>query len=162
MPARYVTEATTPKPCSSPTSRSSGRSSPSSTMVALVVFGSRRCARLDTDEFPDIDAPIVFVGDRLSGRVAGRRRARGREAARGRSSRASAASTRSTRRRPTASRRSSSTSFREGPSTRRRRTCATRSRRCAASAAGDHRADHSALRSESTRRSCRSRSRRPR
>ena len=31
------------------------------TMIALVVFGFASCARLDTDEFPDIDAPIVFV-----------------------------------------------------------------------------------------------------
>src|SRR6476646_7803259 len=32
------------------------------TMIALVVFGFASCARLDTDEFPAIDAPIVFVG----------------------------------------------------------------------------------------------------
>src|SRR5512146_2484416 len=32
------------------------------TMIALVVFGLASLARLDTDEFPDIDAPIVFVG----------------------------------------------------------------------------------------------------
>ena len=31
------------------------------TMIALVVFGLASLARLDTDEFPDIDAPIVFV-----------------------------------------------------------------------------------------------------
>jgi HAE1 family hydrophobic/amphiphilic exporter-1 len=31
------------------------------TMIALVVFGLAALARLDTDEFPDIDAPIVFV-----------------------------------------------------------------------------------------------------
>ena len=31
------------------------------TMIALVVFGFASCARLDTDEFPAIDAPIVFV-----------------------------------------------------------------------------------------------------
>ena len=31
------------------------------TMIALVVFGFASCARLDTDEFPDIDAPIVFI-----------------------------------------------------------------------------------------------------
>src|SRR5262252_7100489 len=31
------------------------------TMIALVVFGMASLARLDTDEFPDIDAPIVFV-----------------------------------------------------------------------------------------------------
>ena len=32
------------------------------TMIALVVFGIAALARLQTDEFPDIDAPIVFVG----------------------------------------------------------------------------------------------------
>jgi HAE1 family hydrophobic/amphiphilic exporter-1 len=32
------------------------------TMIALVVFGLASLARLDTDEFPSIDAPIVFVG----------------------------------------------------------------------------------------------------
>ena len=32
------------------------------TMIALVVFGLASLARLDTDEFPDIDAPIVFIG----------------------------------------------------------------------------------------------------
>ncbi|HKW09124.1 MAG TPA: efflux RND transporter permease subunit, partial [Gemmatimonadaceae bacterium] len=31
------------------------------TMIALVAFGLAALARLDTDEFPDIDAPIVFV-----------------------------------------------------------------------------------------------------
>jgi HAE1 family hydrophobic/amphiphilic exporter-1 len=31
------------------------------TMIALVVFGLASLARLDTDEFPDIDSPIVFV-----------------------------------------------------------------------------------------------------
>src|SRR5213075_679300 len=31
------------------------------TMISLVVFGFASCARLDTDEFPDIDSPIVFV-----------------------------------------------------------------------------------------------------
>ncbi len=31
------------------------------TMIALVVFGLASLARLDTDEFPAIDAPIVFV-----------------------------------------------------------------------------------------------------
>ncbi|HTI64448.1 MAG TPA: efflux RND transporter permease subunit [Gemmatimonadaceae bacterium] len=31
------------------------------TMIALVVFGLASLARLDTDEFPSIDAPIVFV-----------------------------------------------------------------------------------------------------
>ena len=31
------------------------------TMIALVVFGLAALARLDTDEFPDINAPIVFV-----------------------------------------------------------------------------------------------------
>src|ERR671938_1187736 len=31
------------------------------TMIALVVFGFASCARLDTDEFPELDAPIVFV-----------------------------------------------------------------------------------------------------
>ena len=30
-------------------------------MIALVVFGLASLARLDTDEFPAIDAPIVFV-----------------------------------------------------------------------------------------------------
>jgi len=32
------------------------------TMIALVVFGLSSLARLDTDEFPDIDQPIVFIG----------------------------------------------------------------------------------------------------
>src|SRR4051812_23161356 len=32
------------------------------TMIALVVFGIAALVRLQTDEFPDIDAPIVFVG----------------------------------------------------------------------------------------------------
>ena len=32
------------------------------TMIALVVFGLAALTRLDTDEFPDIDQPIVFVG----------------------------------------------------------------------------------------------------
>src|SRR6476469_6928053 len=32
------------------------------TMIALVVFGLAALGRLDTDEFPDIDQPIVFVG----------------------------------------------------------------------------------------------------
>src|SRR3954465_15680441 len=32
------------------------------TRVARVVFGRAARARLDTDEFPDIDQPIVFVG----------------------------------------------------------------------------------------------------
>ena len=32
------------------------------TMIALVVFGLASLARLDTDEFPDIEQPIVFVG----------------------------------------------------------------------------------------------------
>src|SRR5215475_10585789 len=32
------------------------------TMIALVVFGLAALSRLDTDEFPDIDQPIVFVG----------------------------------------------------------------------------------------------------
>ena len=31
------------------------------TMIALVVFGLASLSRLDTDEFPDIDAPIVFM-----------------------------------------------------------------------------------------------------
>jgi HAE1 family hydrophobic/amphiphilic exporter-1 len=31
-------------------------------MIALSVFGLTALARLDTDEFPDIDQPIVFVG----------------------------------------------------------------------------------------------------
>ncbi len=31
------------------------------TMIALVVFGAAALAKLDTDEFPAIDAPIVFV-----------------------------------------------------------------------------------------------------
>ena len=31
-------------------------------MIALVVFGLVALWRLDTDEFPDINAPIVFVG----------------------------------------------------------------------------------------------------
>ena len=34
------------------------------TMIALVVFGIAAFARLDTDEFPEIEAPIVFVGVR--------------------------------------------------------------------------------------------------
>src|SRR3954463_14503582 len=32
------------------------------TMIALVVFGLAALTRLDTDEFPDIDQPIVFIG----------------------------------------------------------------------------------------------------
>lgn len=32
------------------------------TMIALVVFGLVALGRLDTDEFPDIDQPIVFLG----------------------------------------------------------------------------------------------------
>ena len=32
------------------------------TMIALFVFGLASLARLDTDEFPDIDQPIVFIG----------------------------------------------------------------------------------------------------
>ncbi len=32
------------------------------TMIALVVFGIAALSRLQTDEFPDIDAPIVFIG----------------------------------------------------------------------------------------------------
>src|SRR3954447_22792723 len=31
------------------------------TMIAIVVFGLASLTRLDTDEFPDIDQPIVFV-----------------------------------------------------------------------------------------------------
>src|SRR6059058_5310582 len=31
-------------------------------MIALVVFGLSSLARLDTDEFPDLDQPIVFIG----------------------------------------------------------------------------------------------------
>ena len=30
--------------------------------IALAVFGIAALARLQTDEFPDIDAPIVFIG----------------------------------------------------------------------------------------------------
>ncbi len=32
------------------------------TMIALVVFGLASLTRLDTDEFPDLDQPIVFIG----------------------------------------------------------------------------------------------------
>ena len=32
------------------------------TMIALVVFGLASLFRLDTDEFPDLDQPIVFIG----------------------------------------------------------------------------------------------------
>src|SRR3954469_6927724 len=32
------------------------------TMIALVVFGLSSLARLDTDEYPDLDKPIVFIG----------------------------------------------------------------------------------------------------
>src|SRR4051812_36973501 len=32
------------------------------TMIALVIFGIAALGRLQTDEFPDIDAPIVFIG----------------------------------------------------------------------------------------------------
>src|ERR687889_2798966 len=55
--------------------------------IALAVFGIAALARLQTDEFPDIDAPIVFIGiaypgaspdqverevvDRIEDRVAG-------------------------------------------------------------------------------------------
>src|SRR5438270_4291368 len=31
-------------------------------MIALVVFGLASLARLDTDEYPDLDQPIVFIG----------------------------------------------------------------------------------------------------
>src|SRR3954470_5585333 len=31
-------------------------------MIALVVFGLSSLARLDTDEYPDLDQPIVFIG----------------------------------------------------------------------------------------------------
>src|SRR5215218_4125672 len=31
-------------------------------MIALVVFGLAALLRLDTDEFPDLDQPIVFIG----------------------------------------------------------------------------------------------------
>src|SRR6478609_6655405 len=31
-------------------------------MIALVVFGLAALFRLDTDEFPDLDQPIVFIG----------------------------------------------------------------------------------------------------
>src|SRR5215510_14087895 len=31
-------------------------------MIALVVFGLASLMRLDTDEFPDLDQPIVFIG----------------------------------------------------------------------------------------------------
>ena len=48
------------------------------TMIALVVFGLASLARLDTDEFPDIDQPIVFIGIPYPGRGAGCGRARGR------------------------------------------------------------------------------------
>ena len=30
--------------------------------IALAVFGIAALAKLQTDEFPDIDAPIVFIG----------------------------------------------------------------------------------------------------
>src|SRR6195952_4736608 len=32
------------------------------TMIALVVFGLASLRLLDTDEFPDLDQPIVFIG----------------------------------------------------------------------------------------------------
>src|SRR5438309_1260159 len=32
------------------------------TMIAIVVFGLSALTRLETDEFPDIDQPIVFIG----------------------------------------------------------------------------------------------------
>ena len=32
------------------------------TMIALVIFGIAALSKLQTDEFPDIDAPIVFIG----------------------------------------------------------------------------------------------------
>src|SRR3978361_939555 len=32
------------------------------TMIALVIFGLASLFRLDTDEFPDLDQPIVFIG----------------------------------------------------------------------------------------------------
>ncbi len=40
------------------------------TMIALVVFGLASLSRLDTDEFPDIDAPIVFVAIAYPGAAA--------------------------------------------------------------------------------------------
>ena len=84
------------------------------TMIALVVFGLAALFQLQTDEFPDIDAPIVFIGiaypgaspDSVEREVVDRIEDR---------SPASAASTSSTRRRPTASRRSSSSSSFEKP-----------------------------------------------
>ena len=32
------------------------------TMIALVVFGLASLFRLETDEFPELDQPIVFIG----------------------------------------------------------------------------------------------------
>jgi HAE1 family hydrophobic/amphiphilic exporter-1 len=80
------------------------------TMIALVVFGLASLARLDTDEFPDLDQPIVSLGIAYPGAapdVVEREVVTRLET----SSPASAVSTRSTRPRPTASRKSSS-SFR--------------------------------------------------
>ena len=73
------------------------------TMLALVVFGIFALTLLDTDEFPDVQPPVVVVAIPYPGRVARDRRARGHRADRGRRSPASAASTRSSRTRSTAS-----------------------------------------------------------
>ena len=60
-------------------------------MVALVVFGIFALLKLQTDEFPDIQPPVVGGHHRLSGRVAGDGRARGPRADRGADRLASAA-----------------------------------------------------------------------
>ena len=55
-------------------------------MIALVVFGIVALAKLQTDEFPDIDAPIVVVGIVYPGASPETGRARGRRPDRGRAS----------------------------------------------------------------------------
>jgi HAE1 family hydrophobic/amphiphilic exporter-1 len=45
-------------------------------MLILVVFGIVALTQLDTDEYPEIDAPVVVVAIPLSGRLARHRRAR--------------------------------------------------------------------------------------
>ena len=102
-------------------------------MIALVVFGIAALAQLQTDEFPDIDAPIVFIGIVYPGASPDQVEREVVDRARGPHLRHLRARQAAARRRPTASRRSSSSSSSTSRPTRRRRTCATRSPRCARS-----------------------------
>ena len=97
-------------------------------MISLVVFGLAALFRLQTDEFPDIDAADRLRRHRrIPARRPTRSSARSSTASRT-ASPASAGSTSCAPRRPTASRRSSSCSSSTSRATRRRRTCATPSR----------------------------------